>query len=439
VSRHPLQFGVALCGLLLSLEGTTTVLAEVSPAKLALACSANDRPAITEEDKVIYDEYRLQLDQVKRFVPLPQHPKIYIDYPRKTPTGGVAKLLGRRDEAEAAACPDGTPIALINNAFLTSIGREEDDLSSSWSMLFVIYHELGHALYHHDDVKVRNCKIQKPLEDQADYFSGYVLANLGATQLEAVEGLSLLYKSGRHYSECYSNVDKRKENVRRGWAQHISGSPAAIESFKIYPQTDLAGHDLRHFFSASADDCAARCVAHKINSKRDCAAFSFDRRSQVCYLKSKQPGSPFTDADEVLVYEPFSLTGIPVNVPDPGYEFNSSLTSLPRQIYSKLDQRTCHLFNIEAQGKEFLTAPYQSKAFDPRKESERGAICREVCRTDARCQAAYAGIVRQTGVGICKLYEEVGATHPSLDRSSVIHVRQFRFDPQCDYRNAKSP
>jgi hypothetical protein len=150
----------------------------------------------------------------------------------------------------------------------------------------------------------------------------------------------------------------------------------------------------------------------------DCAAFSYDRRTQVCYLKqasltssAKWADSTFSVTEftvmetvtrEVLEYEAFSTTGIPVSVAEGGYKLNNSIINLPAPVRPKTDQKTCRLFHKEAQGKEFLTAPYASTTFDPKKEDERGALCREVCKNDPRCRAAYAGIVRQTGVGICK-------------------------------------
>jgi len=113
----------------------------------------------------------------------------------------------------------------INNAYATIIRNERyiiydndflENLDSyagtKWASLSVLAHEMGH---HYRNHTVDQRGSTPPKEIEADYFSGYVMAKLGATQREARAAMEKIASSGA--SATHPAKADRLTAITNGW------------------------------------------------------------------------------------------------------------------------------------------------------------------------------------------------------------------------------
>lgn len=75
---------------------------------------------------------------------------------------------------------------IYDNVFLESL---DSYAKTKWASISVLAHEMGH---HYRNHVVDSKGSTPPKEIEADYFSGYVMAKLGASLDEAIRGMSLI-------------------------------------------------------------------------------------------------------------------------------------------------------------------------------------------------------------------------------------------------------
>ncbi len=119
----------------------------------------------------------------------------------------------------------------IQNAYATIINRVRwivydnnflEDLdaytSTKWASISVLAHEIGHHYYDH---VISSSGSVPPKEIEADAFSGYVLAKMGATLQQSIAAMQAI-ASDRASSSHPAKAD-RVTAITRGWNQAQSG------------------------------------------------------------------------------------------------------------------------------------------------------------------------------------------------------------------------
>lgn len=150
----------------------------------------------------------------------------------------------------------------IRNAYATIINRTRwiiydndflEDIDSyaatKWASISVLAHEMGHHYYNH---VVSNSGSTPPKEIEADAFSGYVMAKLGATLQQSVAAMQAIgtdYASASHPAKADRinaitrgwNTAKRTGNTSTPPANPIPTTPAVPDNptpSNTNPQTD---------------------------------------------------------------------------------------------------------------------------------------------------------------------------------------------------------
>lgn len=129
----------------------------------------------------------------------------------------------------------------INNAYATIIRgqryivydnnfleRLDSYAGTKWASISVLAHEMGHHYYNH---VLTASGSTPPTELQADYFSGYVMAKMGATLQEAEAAMSKI--ASPVTSSTHPAKADRLQAITRGWNQ---AEGATTQTAPSYPQ-----------------------------------------------------------------------------------------------------------------------------------------------------------------------------------------------------------
>src|SRR5688572_27803811 len=98
---------------------------------------------------------------------------------------------------------------IYDNNFLESL---DGAANTKWASISVLAHEMGH---HYRNHLIDRRGSTPPKEIEADYFSGYVMARLGATREEAIQGMAVI-ASPRASASHPARAD-RLDAISRGW------------------------------------------------------------------------------------------------------------------------------------------------------------------------------------------------------------------------------
>lgn len=132
---------------------------------------------------------------------------------------------------------DGKRYIVYDNLFLNKL---KDTTSSDWNAISIMAHEIGHHLNGHTLSDTHGAE-KRDDELEADNFSGYILAKLGANLIQAQSALNSL-----PHPECDNEISthpcklKRLKAVEEGWLKAnkpIASTPAENE---VLPFTGLA-------------------------------------------------------------------------------------------------------------------------------------------------------------------------------------------------------
>ena len=98
---------------------------------------------------------------------------------------------------------------IYDNDFLESL---DDAANTKWASISVLAHEMGH---HYRNHLIDSRGSTPPKELEADYFSGYVMAMVGASMEEALQGMSVI--ASPTASASHPGKDDRLAAISRGW------------------------------------------------------------------------------------------------------------------------------------------------------------------------------------------------------------------------------
>ncbi|MGI9477176.1 MAG: NADase-type glycan-binding domain-containing protein [Hyphomicrobiaceae bacterium] len=157
--------------------------------------------------------------------------------------------------AAAILQPDGTRLILYNTLFIDEIQART---GRYWSLISIMAHEIGHHLAFH---------LAKHIEDheaelEADYFSGYILAKMGASKDDALAAMNELAADAP--TKTHPGRKERLQAIAAGWKNGREGVTAKpVEALSSVPRvaapkTVKSSRGLTHRASprANADACA---------------------------------------------------------------------------------------------------------------------------------------------------------------------------------------
>lgn len=157
--------------------------------------------------------------------------------------------------AAAILQPDGTRLILYNTLFIDEIRART---GRYWALISIMAHEIGHHLAFH---------LAKHIEDheaelEADYFSGYILAKMGASKDDALAAMNEI--AAEEPTKTHPARKERLQAIAAGWKNGRAGQNAepnqALASLPRQPSTPTfkTARGLTHRASPrdSADACA---------------------------------------------------------------------------------------------------------------------------------------------------------------------------------------
>lgn len=139
--------------------------------------------------------------------------------------GDIPMIYRARVAAAHAVFVDGRAAIVYNPGFLDEVVERA---GTPWAAVSVIAHELGHHHYghSHDPIDTLPVGARHTHELEADYFSGYALARMGASIEEAEAAQAVLFSVDS--SPTHPDSASRLEAITEGW---LEGNPGRASSF----------------------------------------------------------------------------------------------------------------------------------------------------------------------------------------------------------------
>ena len=239
-----------------------------------------------------------------------------------------------------------------------------------WGLIGIVAHEVGHHLRNHAARRPRSTQERHQFELEADYEMGFMMAELKASYLDAVQSIRDL---GEQATETHPPASLRRAQIGRGWedasgqlAPVVSRSPlpmpapaprAALARYDVRHSRDIEGFDLVTTNGVAGipglthEDCAKRC-----SEDQRCTAYSHDKWHARCFLKD-------AEAKAITSYlDPTSVIGIKI----PGHLPRLNTTA-PRQT---------QIYRNKVFRDEPLASPVTVLDFD---------ACSQSCAAEKRC------------------------------------------------------
>jgi hypothetical protein len=138
--------------------------------------------------------------------------------------GDIPMIYRARVAAAHAVFVDGRAAIVYNPGFLDEVVERA---GTPWAAVSVIAHELGHHHYghSHDPIDTLPVGARHTHELEADYFSGYALARMGASLEEAEAAQAALFSVDS--SPTHPDSASRLEAITEGW---LEGNPGHASS-----------------------------------------------------------------------------------------------------------------------------------------------------------------------------------------------------------------
>ena len=114
---------------------------------------------------------------------------------------------------------DGIRYIIYDPAFINSIS---DDDSDYWANMSILAHEVGHHINGHTLVYGLSATENKIEELEADEFSGFVMAKLGATLEQASNAISAIASSGDDSYSTHPSRERRIRAITKGYNNAIN-------------------------------------------------------------------------------------------------------------------------------------------------------------------------------------------------------------------------
>lgn len=129
----------------------------------------------------------------------------------------------------------GQRFIVYDNSFLEKL---DSYAGTRWASISVLAHEMGHHYYNH---MLNSTGSNPPMELQADFFSGYVMAKMGASLDEAEVAMSKI--ASPQASSSHPGKADRLNAIAKGWNSAASGNaqtttrnPVPAPHPQSYPQ-----------------------------------------------------------------------------------------------------------------------------------------------------------------------------------------------------------
>ena len=185
--------------------------------------------------------------------------------------------------AAAILQPDGTRLILYNTLFIDEIRART---GRYWSLISIMAHEIGHHLAFH---------LAKHIEDheaelEADYFSGYILAKMGANKDDALAAMNEL--AADEPTKTHPARKERLQAIAAGWKN-------GREGVSVKPNQALSGLSR---VTAPATIKSARGLTHRASPRKSADACADNLGTFYC-VSSYLPTSGINRSD----YGPASL------------------------------------------------------------------------------------------------------------------------------------
>ena len=139
---------------------------------------------------------------------------------------GISKTFIMREcsgiNNASATTYKGVRYILYDKAFMNEIANR----TNSWSNLSILAHEIGHhvnghtlelLLYSNDVVKPVSNSISRRQELEADYYSGFIMAKLGASLEQASQAISLISSDADDSNSTHPSRSKRLRAIKNGY------------------------------------------------------------------------------------------------------------------------------------------------------------------------------------------------------------------------------
>lgn len=185
--------------------------------------------------------------------------------------------------AAAVLQPDGTRLILYNTLFIDEIRQRT---GRYWALISIMAHEIGHHLAFHLAKHIENHEA----ELEADYFSGYILAKMGASKEDALAAINEL--ASDEPSTSHPGRQDRLQAVAAGWKNGRTGRNAQ-------PNVALAGVPRA---PNPATQASRRSLNHKPSPRSNASACADDLGTLYC-VSSYLPTAGVNRSD----YGPVSL------------------------------------------------------------------------------------------------------------------------------------
>ena len=123
-------------------------------------------------------------------------------------------------DAARAVTIDGSQAIVYNPSFLDDVTERA---GTSWAAVSVIAHELGHHYYRHSADRISDLDEEtvRQRELDADYFSGYALARMGASLEDAEAAQNALYDE--RGTPTHPKSPERLQAILAGWLDGSDG------------------------------------------------------------------------------------------------------------------------------------------------------------------------------------------------------------------------
>lgn len=119
---------------------------------------------------------------------------------------------------------EGQRYIIFDPDFVT--GYLSDSGDGLWLKKAILAHEIGHHLCGHTLISAKSLSHQRDMELEADEFSGFVLAKLGASQREALLAVNLYASNSDDVDSTHPNKAKRTNAVMTGYSRGVGSKPS---------------------------------------------------------------------------------------------------------------------------------------------------------------------------------------------------------------------
>ena len=129
-----------------------------------------------------------------------------------------------------ALVDDGIRYIIYDPVFINSISND----SNYWSNMSILAHEVGHHINGHTLSFTISATENKIEELEADEFSGFVMAKLGATLDQATEAISAISQSGDDTYSSHPSRERRIRAITKGYNNAINNRIITEEKLDDY-------------------------------------------------------------------------------------------------------------------------------------------------------------------------------------------------------------